>query len=84
MKICLLHVWKYYIYDSFHQGLYCLLGKKDLQTKDKQTLLLNTITRHPKACTVAYPKFIASNQKERSICIHSKLLELRSGQLVIY
>ena len=24
-------------YAAFHQGLYCLLGKKDLQTKTKQT-----------------------------------------------
>ena len=32
-------------YAAFHQGLYCLLGKKDLQTKQKQkTLLLKTIT----------------------------------------
>ena len=23
-------------YAAFHQGLYCLLGKKDLQTKTKQ------------------------------------------------
>ena len=30
-------------YAAFHQGLYCLLGKKDLQTK-KKTLLLKTIT----------------------------------------
>ena len=30
-------------YAAFHQGLYCLLGKKDLQTK-KQQLLLKTIT----------------------------------------
>ena len=30
-------------YVAFHQGLYCLLSKKDLQTK-KQTLLLKTIT----------------------------------------
>ena len=29
-------------YAAFHQGLYCLLGKKDLQTK--KTLLLKTIT----------------------------------------
>ena len=71
-------------YAAFHQGLYCLLGKKDLQTKKKQTLLLKTLTWHPKVCTVAYPKFIVSNQKERSICIHSKQLEVRSGRLVIY
>ena len=31
-------------YAAFHQGLYCLLGVKDLQTKNKQTLLLKTIT----------------------------------------
>ena len=24
-------------YAAFHQGLYCFLGKKDLQTKTKQT-----------------------------------------------
>ena len=30
-------------YAAFHQGLYCLLGIKDLQTK-KQKLLLKTIT----------------------------------------
>ena len=31
-------------YGAFHLGLYCLLGKKDLQTKkNKQTLLLKTI-----------------------------------------
>ena len=29
-------------YAAFHQGLYCLLCKKDLQTK--KTLLLKTIT----------------------------------------
>ena len=69
-------------YAAFHQGLYCLLGKKDLLTI--KTLLLKTITWHPKVCAVAFPKFIASNQKERSICIHSKLLEVKSGRLVIY
>ena len=32
-------------YAEFHQGLSCLLGKKDLQTKKtKKTLLLKTIT----------------------------------------
>ena len=32
-------------YAAFHQGLYCLIGKKDLQTKQQQqTLLLKTIT----------------------------------------
>ena len=29
-------------YAAFHQGLYCLLGKKDLQTI--KTLLLKTLT----------------------------------------
>ena len=30
-----------------------------------------------------YSKFIVSNQKESSICIQSKQLEVRSGQLII-
>ena len=32
---------------------------------------------------MAYPKIIVSNQKERYICIQSKQLEVRSGQLII-
>ena len=31
-------------YAAFHQGLYCLLGKRDRQTKTNKTLLLKTIT----------------------------------------
>ena len=49
-------------YAAFHQGLYCLLGTKDLQTK--QTLLLKTITGHPKVCTVAFPKFMHQTRRK--------------------
>ena len=35
-------------YAAFHQGLYCLLGIKDLQTKNKQTLLLKNYNLTPK------------------------------------
>ena len=31
-------------YATFHQGLYCLLGKKTFRQKQTQTLLLKTIT----------------------------------------
>ena len=31
-------------YAAFHQGLYCLLGKKRSSDENKQTLLLKTIT----------------------------------------
>ena len=32
---------------------------------------------------MAYPKIIVSNQKEKSVCIQNKQLEVRSGQLII-
>ena len=70
-------------YAAFHQGLYCLLGKKDLQTKKNNTTFKN-YNLTPQGMYSGHPMFIASNKKERSICIHSKLLEVRSGRLVIY
>ena len=70
-------------YAAFHQGLYCLLGKKDLQTKKTNTTFKN-YNLTPQGMYSGLLKFIVSNQKERSICIHSKQLAVRSGRLVIY
>ena len=71
-------------YAAFHQGLYCLLGKKDLQTKTNTNTTFKNYNLTPQDMYSGLSKFIASNQTERSICIHSKLLEVRSGRLVIY
>ena len=43
-------------------------GKKDLMTKD-YNIFLKIIISHPYICTMDYPKFIVSNQKEESISI---------------
>ena len=51
---------------AFLQGLHCLyLGKKSLQTKN--TISFKVISQHPNICTMDYPQFIATNQKEESI-----------------
>ena len=42
-------------------------GEKDLQTKEYNFFLF--ITCYPQICTMDYPKFITSNQKEESIGI---------------
>ena len=43
-------------------------GKKDLKKKENN-IFLKIITWHPQICTMNYPKFIVSNQKEESISI---------------
>ena len=53
---------------EFHQGLHCLLRRKRFSDKKIQYFLKN-ITCHPQICTMDYPKFIVSNQKEESISI---------------
>ena len=71
-------------YAAIHQGLYCLLGKKRSSDKKQTNTTFKNYNLTPQGMYSGLSKFIASNQKERSICIHSKLLEVRSGRLVMY
>ena len=76
--------------EAFHQGIHCLLLRTSKIFRERN-IYLGMITCDPLMFTMDLPKFIVSNQKEKSINVYKKFkmpmavnLSLLSGPVVVF